>query len=100
MIQDPPEMANLVDQVPALGADATLEGAIAALAVGIRVLGNEQDVNAATKQAVRDMAGQAAQAVARHTLRLADAERVRPMTDIPVYAPEVEEILKRSRPQV
>ena len=83
-------MANLVDQVPALGADATLEGAIAALAVGIRVLGNEQDVNAATKQAVRDMAGQAAQAVARHTLRLADAERVRPMTDIPVYAPEVE----------
>ena len=36
------------------------------------------------------MAGQAAQAVARHTLRLADAERVCPMMDISVYATNVE----------
>ena len=78
-------MADLRDQVPALNNDSSMVEAIGALAAGISILGNEQAVDNQTKQAVREMAAHAAAAVTRHNQRLVDAERVRPMTDIPQY---------------
>ena len=79
-------MANLVDQVPALDDGSSMEDAIAALASGLRILGNEQDVDDDTKEAVRQMAVQAGNAVGRHTQRLQNAERIRPMTTLPPNA--------------
>ena len=78
-------MANLANQVPAINEHSSVEEAFAALAVGVQILSNAQEVDAATKTAVRDAARHAAVITTRHKDAITSAEKIRPMTPLPTY---------------
>lgn len=87
--EQPVAMANLADRIPPIDANSSIEQALSALAIGVQVLSNEQEVDDATKAAVRTAAATAADITTRHHQDISKAERIKPMTQLPIY-PQVQ----------
>lgn len=74
-------------QLPALGEDSTLEDALGALAVGLRLV-SADGVHAVVRAAVTNTANAAGGVVHRHRTNVQNARKVRPLTDLPVFPPD------------